>query len=35
MVLLNSHFDTENAQHTGGVTGSARVKHNPSWQMQK
>ena len=27
MVLLNSHFDTENAQHTGGVTGSARVKH--------
>lgn len=27
MVLLNSHFDTKNAQHTGGVTGSARVKH--------
>lgn len=27
MVLLNSDFDTENAQHTGGVTGSARVKH--------
>ena len=27
MVLLNSNFDTENAHHTGGVTGSAKVKH--------
>ena len=27
MVLLNSHFDTENAHHTGGFTGSTRVKH--------
>lgn len=27
MVLLNSNFDIENAEHTGGVTGSARVKH--------
>ena len=27
MVLLNSDFDTQNAQHTGGVTGSAKVKH--------
>ena len=36
MVLLNSDFDTQSAQHTGGVTGSAKVKHkvqNAHYQM--
>lgn len=37
MVLLNSDFDTQNAQHTGGVTGSAKVKHkvqNAHYQLK-
>jgi hypothetical protein len=27
MVMLNSDFDIKNSKHTGGVTGSSKVRH--------